>query len=105
MAAMKQLCFSAICIRNCRALVLVGEKMGLDFCLDQLFTKYTQVNEGDQNVTRSTQLLHTVDRSRHFPPTVHFTSTRVGFGSSQVSTFLASLIKPPTWVPGTVLQV
>lgn len=105
MAAAKQLCFSVICVRNRRALVLAGEKRDPDFCLDQLFIKYTWVNEGDQNVTRSAQLLRTVDRSRRFPPTVYFTSTHAGSGSSQLSTLLASLIKPPTWVPGTVLQV
>lgn len=81
-----------IYVRNCRALVLVAEKNDPHFCLDRLF----QVNEGDQNVTCSIQLLHMVNRSRCFPPTGCFTSTHAGPGSSQVSMFLALLIKPPT---------
>lgn len=67
MAAAKQLCFSVICVRNRRALVLAGEKRGPDFCLDRLFIKYTWVNEGDQNITRSAQLLRTVDSKQALP--------------------------------------
>lgn len=79
--------------------------MGPDFSLDRLFIKYTWVNEGNQNVMRSTQLLCTVDRSRRFPPMVHFTSTHAGLGSSRVSKFLAFLARPPARVPGTALWV
>lgn len=82
-----------------RVLLLASETRGPDFCLYRLFIKYTQVGEGDQSVTCSTQQLHRAGGSWCLPPPGCFTNTHTGSGSREVSTFLALI-----WVPGTVLQ-